>query len=41
MTGMMDGTGWMMAGTGLAWLGTAIVLVLATAAPVKYLRGKP
>ncbi len=40
MTGMMDGMGWMMAGAGLAWLVTVIVLMIAAAALVKYLRGR-
>jgi len=38
--GMMDGAGWMMAGMGLAWLLSVIVLVLAAAALLKYLRGR-
>ncbi|MFC4172401.1 hypothetical protein ACFOYU_10055 [Microvirga sp. GCM10011540] len=40
MTGMMDGMGWMMAGMGVAWLLTVIVLGLAAAALLKYLRGR-
>lgn len=39
MKGMMDGMGWMMAGMGLIWLLTVIVLVLAAAALIYYLRG--
>jgi hypothetical protein len=35
---MMDGMGGMMAGTGLLWLLLVVVLVLAAAALVKYLR---
>ena len=38
--GMMDGANWMMAGTGLAWLLTVVVLVLAAAALLKYLRDR-
>jgi hypothetical protein len=40
MPDMMDGMGWMMAGMGLAWLLTVIVLVLSAAALLKYLRGR-
>lgn len=39
MTGMMDGMGWMMAGMGLIWVLTVIVLVLAAAALIYYLHG--
>ena len=35
---MMQGTGWMMGGTALVWVLVVIVLVLAIAALVKYLR---
>jgi tellurite resistance protein TehA-like permease len=38
MDRMMDGMGWMMWGAGLFWLLLVIVLVLAVAALVKYLR---
>ena len=34
----MDGMGWMMAGMGLVWILVIVVLVLAGAALVKYLR---
>ena len=37
---MMDGAGWMMVGMGSAWLLSVIVLVLAAAALLKYLRGR-
>jgi tellurite resistance protein TehA-like permease len=38
---MMDGMGGMMWGMGLLWLLLVIVLVLAAAALVKYLRSGP
>ena len=38
--GMMDGAGWMMTRMGVAWLLFVIVLVLAAAALLKYLRGR-
>jgi hypothetical protein len=38
---MMDGMGAMMLGTGLLWLLLVIVLVLAAAALIKYLRSDP
>jgi len=38
MDRMMDGVGWMMWGGALVWLLVIIVLVLAAAALVKYLR---
>ena len=41
MLEMMDGMGWMMAGMGLFWLLILVVLVLAAAALVKYLRSGP
>ena len=34
----MEGMGWMMAGMGLVWLLILIVLVLAIAALIKFLR---
>jgi hypothetical protein len=36
---MMDGGTWMMGGIALVWILTLVVLVLAIAALVKYLRG--
>jgi hypothetical protein len=38
MMGMMDDMGWIMGGMGLIWLLAALVLVLAIAALMKYLR---
>jgi hypothetical protein len=38
MDRMMDGMGWMMFGAGVLWLLLIVVLVLAAAALVKYLR---
>lgn len=38
-TAMMDGGMWMMGGIALVWILTLVVLVLAIAALVKYLRG--
>jgi ABC-type phosphate transport system permease subunit len=35
---MMDGMGWMMWGGALVWLLVVLVLVLAAAALIKYLR---
>ena len=35
---MMDGMGWMMGGMGLIWILILVVLVLAAAALIKYLR---
>ena len=35
---MMQGTGWMMGGSVLIWILVVIVLVLAIAALIKYLR---
>lgn len=37
--GMEMGMGWMMGGMGFVWLLVVVVLVLAIAALVKYLRG--
>ncbi len=38
MDRMMDGMGWMMWGAGLLWVLLVVVLVLAAAALLKYLR---